>query len=177
MSESTNDTYRNRALALRKHAWQFRARWRMAEMEVRDCIRLVEKRTDQYEECHRALTQTEAERDAARAELARVTAERDALQVRDAQWAEKWKAALDLLDSPCAERDAARAELVRVTAERDDMGHEVLRLRAALARAHDVLDEETLIELSWKEAGRVTNMFRAALAAAPAAPDAGGEGA
>jgi uncharacterized protein (DUF1778 family) len=135
MSESTNDTYRNRALALRKHAWQFRARWRMAEMEVRDCIRLVEKRTDQYEECHRALTQTEAE------------------------------------------RDAARAELVRVTAERDDMGHEVLRLRAALARAHDVLDEETLIELSWKEAGRVTNMFRAALAAAPAAPDAGGEGA
>jgi uncharacterized protein (DUF1778 family) len=135
MSESTNDTYRNRALALRKHAWQFRARWRMAEMEVRDCIRLVEKRTDQYEECHRALTQTEAE------------------------------------------RDAARAELARVTAERDDMGHEVLRLRAALARAHDVLDEETLIELSWKEAGRVTNMFRAALAAAPAAPDAGGEGA
>jgi chromosome segregation ATPase len=132
MSESTNDTYRNRALALRKHAWQFRARWRMAEMEVRDCIRLVEKRTDQYEECHRALTQTEAE------------------------------------------RDAARAELARVTAERDDMGHEVLRLRAALARAHDVLDEETLIELSWKEAGRVTNMFRAALAAAP---DAGTEGA
>lgn len=43
------------------------------------------------------------------------------------------------------------------------------RLRAALQRARDVLDEETIIELNWKEAGRVGNMLRAALAAQPPA--------
>jgi hypothetical protein len=48
----------------------------------------------------------------------------------------------------------------------DRLAAENAALTAALQRARDVLDDETLIELNWKEAGRVGSLLRAALAAA-----------
>lgn len=50
--------YRARAIALRKNSWKYRARWRMAEMELRDVIRILDKRQDAHAAADAAWRQT-----------------------------------------------------------------------------------------------------------------------
>lgn len=63
------NTYRARARALRERSWRFRARWRMAEMEVRDCIKMIEDRTNRGDQLNVQLAAATARAERAIAEL------------------------------------------------------------------------------------------------------------
>jgi hypothetical protein len=67
------ERYRNRAVALRRQSFKFRARWRMAEMELRDVIRILDLRQDVHAA---SMAAAHRERDEAQAELAKLRAER-----------------------------------------------------------------------------------------------------
>ena len=58
---------------------------------------------------------------------------------------------------------ALPVETARMAAVAREANERLIRVQAALERARAVLDEETLIDLNWKEAGLLGNKLRAAL--------------